>query len=442
MIKQKFKNFFTERNTKVAVLLLIGVAIFLFHNPIRLVENSDDTIFLEKAETMNYSDFISERYMTWSSRIGAETAIYFLVTMNLNVWKVINVLMIFLLAYSINRIFKEKVTLFDYVFVLATLALIGQRVLTSSSFAFHGAPNYLWPAATGIFALIPLADLFFRNVKENRPYMKILYGIAILYTVFSNEQVALILLAFTLLFIGYSKFKKNKIPAAIFAYLAIIIASLLVVFLAPGNSIRYEAEIGRWYPDFNEISMKTRMIRNVSWLYGKLFSQQWYLFIVLGIMTAYVYFKRYGKRNYLLEVMISIPFGLVLIKGLKNFDDLLFDFGKKGTIENIWIYLFWSLYMAVILYSLFKVDKRKIFYLLILSAGIFSMLLMWVSPTMYASANRVLLVCSIFLVILINKLRIDSGLEIKKHLLIYSVFPVINMIIIFLDWSKRYTIRY
>ncbi|HBI33691.1 MAG TPA: hypothetical protein DEA43_00330 [Candidatus Moranbacteria bacterium] len=442
MSKLNFGMFKKIVTVNFLVLVFLGIAIFLFQKPIILVPNSDDTIFLEKAQSMSYTGFIIERYNTWSSRIGAESAIYFLVKMNLNIWKFLNVLMIFLLAYSINRIFKKKVGIVDFLFVLATLGLIGHRVLTSSTFAFHGAPNYLWPAATGLFALIPLADIFFRQEREKRLYMHYIYGGAVVFAVLANEQIGLILLAFSVLFIVWAKIKKVNVPKEVYIFLSLVVALLLVVFLAPGNSIRYHAEIGRWYPDFNEISMMTRLERNVVWLFTKLFSQQWYLLALLGISTCYAYFKKFGKRNYVLELLVAFPIGLVLIKGLKNFDDLLFDFGKSKTIDNPALYVFWSLYLIVLIYSLIKIDEKKIMNALIFSAGISTMLLMWVSPTMYASANRVLFVCSVFLVILINKIRLDSGIEIKKHLLVYSVFPIISMIILFLDWSKNFIIRY
>lgn len=162
--------------------------------------------------------------------LGAESAIYFLVKMNLNIWKFLNVLMIFLLAYSINRIFKKRVGIVDFLFVIATMGFIGHRVLTSSTFAFHGAPNYLWPAAAGIFALIPLADLFLRKEIEKRGYMNFIYGAAVVFAVLANEQIGLILLAFLSLFIGWAKIKKVNVPKEVYIFLSLVIALLLVVF--------------------------------------------------------------------------------------------------------------------------------------------------------------------------------------------------------------------
>lgn len=426
----------------ILFIILIGILLFLFQKNITLMPGSDDTFFLSKAQTVPYLTWIIDRYQTWSSRIGADTLIYFLVTTNLVIWKILNILMLFLLSFSANRIFKKTVVMIDFIFVLLTFGLIENHILSSSSFCFNGSFNYLWPSATGLFALIPLADLFFRSQTGNQIYKKIIYPVAITYTCLANEQMGLILLAFYALYVVYAFIKKLRIPKEIYLYCTLIFCLLLVVFLAPGNSIRYTKEIARWYPDFKQISLLTHLERNIAWFFDKMFSLQKYLILVLGIISSYSYAQKFKKRNYLLELMTALVLALLLINGLTNFSTPLFIFNGGLTMQGLSPYIFWSIYFLLLSYTLLKIDEKKVVNILIFLAGICSMLMMWISPTIYGSGNRVMLINSIFLVILINKLRIDYKLNFKSSLLIYGLFPLINMLILFYLWNQSFQIYY
>jgi hypothetical protein len=435
-------------------LFVIGIALLVFEGNIRLVERSDDADFLQMAQSKSYISFITVRYLTWSSRIIAETLTYFLVKENLIIWKILNVLMIFLMAYSANRIFRKKVSIIDFVFMLFTFGLIGNRILTSSTFAFHGSFNYMWPTAAGLFALIPLADVFFRSEMPGNLGIKILHGAAIVLSVLSNEQMGLILFVFYCLYLAYAYFKGIKTPKFLYVYLALIFCLLLIFYLAPGNSLRYHAEIVAWYPDFNQISFLTHMSRNITWFYEKYFYEQRYIVLLLGALASYLFYNKTGKRNFILECMTVLPIAMLFMRGIRDYHSLLFIFEAKALEKAFlsyspWIlalpaimFIYWSIYLVVLAYTLVAIDREKIINLLILAAGMSSMLLMWLSPTIYGSANRVLLVCSIFLAILINKIRIDHELKVEPILLIYGVFPIVNMLIIYTLWMKKYEIHY
>jgi hypothetical protein len=53
---------------------------------------------------------------------------------------------------------------------------LGLNMLAAAIICFHGSFNYLWPAATGIFALIPLADIFSRKEAVSKMRVNLLYA--------------------------------------------------------------------------------------------------------------------------------------------------------------------------------------------------------------------------------------------------------------------------
>lgn len=429
-----------ERTLLIGCMLIASILLFLFQKDI-VLSGLDDNLIQRIAETIPYREWIRESYYNWSGRIGANALIYLLVVLNLNIWKALNALMICLLAYSINRIFKRQVTFIDFLFVLFTFGLISQRILTSSTFCFHGSFAYLWPFVAGIFSLIPLADIFFRSEQPKRALMP-LYLAAIVYSVLSNEQIGLVLFTLYGLYVLYAWVTKKECSYELYGFLALIFGLLLVVLLAPGNAIRYQAEIKRWYPDFNDISFALWLKRNIEWFFEKFFIQQWRLVILLGGIASYCHYKVLKQRNYVLEILVVTAIAAALITDLKGLDDWLFAFKKDSSFRSFFPYLFWSVYLLALSYSLVKIDDKWIFNLILLAAGISSMLLIWFSPTIYGSGNRVLLLCSIILIILINKLRLQSQIMINRFIIYYGIFSVINMLGLLRLWGYGFEIYY
>lgn len=435
------KRVFGERislQTIFVVLALFGALLF-FQKEINLQSNSDDMIMYDRVHQISYTEWVSEMYLGTGGRVAYTSALY--VFLHLPIWveKVVNALMILLFVYGVNRLFARQVRMSDFIFVLCLFGFIGQRILTSSTFAIHAAPNYFWPITLGIWALIPLADAFFRREAQYSQGMLALFGAGLTYAVFSNEQTTVILFGFYGLFLFLSWLQKKKIPVQFFIYFLIICASLLNTFLSPGTSTRYASEIVRWYPEYANMSWENKIERGGVWFFKKFFSEQWYLVLLLGGMTALAYWKRLQKRNFLLEFLVFFPIALFLMRGIQSFDEVLFEFNKSKDFAwgDVGMYVYWIVYLGVLLYTLFKIDEKKWLYPIILCAGIGTMLLMILSPTIYASANRILLVNSVLLIVLINGIRMQCKISVQKYLFMFALLAVVHLATLFALWERK-----
>ena len=442
MIELKIKPTQTHsRMLKILFVILIGLALLFFQKKINITTNPDDIAWQQSIQQKSYAEWITQRYTTWSSRVGAETAAYFLVTQNLVIWKTLNVLMIFLLAYSVTRTLKKKVTIEDFVFVLLTLGFIGWRILTSSSFCFNGSLNYLWPLAMGIFALIPLADSYFHSEHSHRFYMWVLYALSATFAILSNEQLAFVLLGLYGLYVVNNIFKKKKVAKGTILFLLLIVALVAVLVLSPGNHLRYQSEILKWYPDFNKISLGTHLIRDLSWFYGSFFSEMRTLVLLLGFTVYYIYLKKIKKRSHLFEGLLGLYLGFMILS-LMFYWDTISGIIAYPTLLIVLLIVFWTLFFLMLLFFLSKLNDHGRLYGVILMTGLASMLLLWASPTIFASGHRVLLICSVFLVILINKLRLDNDIKVNKILIYYLIPPLINLTVILFSWRYGFVMAY
>lgn len=101
-------------------------------------------------------------------------------------------------------------------------------------------------------------------------------------------------------------------------------------------------------------------------------------------------------------------------------------------------YLFWGLYSFMLIYLLLKSTNRKIFVLFCLLAVIASLVVMFFSPTIYASRNRVLTVPAILLgIIIIGRIKEHELVSRPLYLCVFAAFPIINLAHMLYIWITK-----
>ena len=94
--------------------------------------------------------------------------------------------------------------------------------------------NYLWVAATGLYAIIPLKKI----IKQEKisKIQNILYILAIIYACNQEQMAGILFIVYTCVLAYLIKHKNTK-PITIILY-GIIILSLILVITCPGNIFR------------------------------------------------------------------------------------------------------------------------------------------------------------------------------------------------------------
>lgn len=427
--------------------------ILYLYNGIVTIVPGDDKIFSKASDSYSLFEWLYHRYNEWSGRLFPDTMVYLLLDEWVWVWHIINPLMMLLLAHSMIRIFKKNPLLHELIIALLVLGYFAQNVLSAGVFWITGSMNYLWPITLGLFSMIPFADRIFRDDFKMKPWLFLLHVLSGFIASVGNEQTALTISCFALLSIFSILFKREKPDIKLIIFTLLLIIGTCAQLFAPGNEVRYVKNTDFWFPGFDQLSMKDHFYLGIVWAFEKLFRDMKYIVLLLSAVILFSQYKERKPGSQVFLILFTCQFGFIIgfhILGEKL--NYLYDFAAMknypftesltliwkmpaGFFYALFPYLFWTVYSILLAYNLFKNSKHKLFTLLILLAAISTLVVIFFSPTIYGSGNRVLTIASVLLGILVMYVIVENKF-INRILLITSLgcFSVLNLSFMFLNW--------
>ncbi|MEK4239848.1 DUF6056 family protein [Paenibacillus sp. FSL H7-0714] len=445
-----------EKNKHYIIkLAVLFICVYSFHLIIK-VAPGDDTWFSDVSDQFSFLSYLKFRYNEWSGRMPAEAALYYFLDGRIWIWRIINTGMIVSLGYLIVRIIKEKVQFREILAAILLLGFFSHSIMSSGLLWITGSMNYLWPICGALFAMIPFADYSLRGRFAKGNTRLVLCGIIGLLSACSNEQVALCMISFSVISIFHSFFTNKSWDIKLMFLTIIFVTGALILFLAPGNDKRYIAETATWFPGFDLLSIKDHIYIGVIWIFNKTTFEMQYIILMISTVSIVVMYKKYDKmrliQSALLYVFSCMFLIVVFTKIMGSSTSLLYDFTAIQKfnfgyeISHIWRlnfdflvaivpYIFWILYYMLLSFIIFLVTDRSLFVILTLLASIATMVVMFVSPTIYASASRVLTVASVLIMLVIVNIFIRFNLlSFKVTWVIFCTFSTINILTLFISW--------
>ncbi|MFP3156479.1 DUF6056 family protein [Lachnospiraceae bacterium ZAX-1] len=469
----------------VLTVIYAGIA-YVLCTFIQRVEG-DDIYFYDMAHRLGFFAYLKTRYTTWEGRITSEAMTYITAYFGQSFWEIANAIMLTLLPCGIFclaiKMLPELPPLKRFYIFIATfigISLMHMEVVGYSMFWITGSTFYLWSTVAGIWALMPFADLVFcpqgnAGQKQSRSFF---YAIPCGFIASMGlEQIAAVVITFGSLAIGWYYKKTKKIAWLHLLLVAIMVAGLILLFISPGTSIRKQSEILTWLPQFLTMSVGHRIFITVQWLLSGFANESKMYFCILWILLSYhLLFEREGFRwenrnlagkptkyfgatrvfgieNQNLAGKFIKPFGVLALifaivallphAGITIFSEMgmgIDDVGLKVTQvavpadltgQNKLAMVWWMVAFLLTLCMLWCAIGdllNKIVAQLILLAALFSSALMFFSPTIYASGNRVLFVTGVLLWILSVWLfgRVKGQVANKWLTLLLAVAGVVN----------------
>lgn len=451
-MKEKFKEIikkiFKDGRGALVVLFVLQLVLTIFITPNTyddewFINQITDELNIETNEIIEHtiSDFITERYQTWSSRVIIELVLCLVLKTSKYLWILIQSLMLVLVCYSLSKIFvkenKDKNN-----FMLMSMILIYPYYTMHQTGWASTSINYLWPLATGLFALIPIKKIW--NGEKIKWWQYLLYTISLIFAANQEQAGALLLgfyLVFTILMIA-SKDKKVK-P---YMFIQTIIASLSVVFIltCPGNSIRQSEELYR-FKGYEMLSFIEKFVLGFTSTFGNIILNQSLTYMLLTSLIALYVFLNYKEKLYriiaiipLLSVLLLGPF-LTILNGMFPYLDV---FKSLITTQDILLtpvnsnnlyYAFPIVFafanficigMSILL--IFKNLKNNVAILIYL-AGLASRIVIAFSPTVFLSKTRTMIFFD-FAMIVVSYLIWDRLNKNKEH---EKTINIVNTIINF-----------
>ncbi|WP_057874302.1 DUF6056 family protein [Loigolactobacillus rennini] len=378
-----------------ALLLLLFIYLSRFgFNPL-----TDDGIYKSKMGSISINKYVISRYTTWSARILPDFVLYYIFHLPVAIFHLLNLGFITLLSFALLRITQQPITWQRMCLFPLLLGYVNFSVIQNGFLWLTGSANYLWPAALGACALIPFADSYFKDKTSKHDWFFLIPGL--LFSL-SNEQFIASAVGIGLIYIA-TMFWQHRKPAWIPSLntLFFIIGSA-VMYLAPGNAVRMEAEIKNRFPDFNQLSLLSHFRIGISWLFTAISQNFLWLLVLLAILAFALLKNNQTRVIFSLGYLISLAGYLVQPEIFTNFNfinKVILTASIKNFVQGITVYALFSLFLILLLWNMMLVVDQPIFLLLCCLAALLSSMIMWFSPTIYASGTRVLVCPAIFLLV-------------------------------------------
>lgn len=441
---------------KSVYLPFIVFAIILICTHIRLQKVADDIWFADILKNQGILEYTINRYNTWTSRTIIESILVSLANTNVSfiIWKVLNILMFELLAYSTYKLFikdiKEEKTKLQLLWILIFGILLIPFSMLKDAGWIATTTNYLWVLALGMF----LITIIKKSLKKEKIkwYYTLFYILAALYASNQEQMAATLFAVFTLYILYLLKTKQIKTKlnkTTIFVYIVIIL-NLIYILTCPGNLIRKIEETQTWYGAYQDYGIVSKLELGITSMMKYLIIDGRVVFIVLTAIMAYYVTKKY--KNTLCKIIGIIPFigstFLNVFSGFTNqilpkLTELMNIYSKNELIINITNKTQLSLYIPITIYGIillciliniyliFKNTNKCKIIIIIYMLGLATRLIMGFSPTVFASAERTslfLYFSFIIIIILTFKQLINEEKNITNIQAIYIIIAILNLI--------------
>lgn len=383
----------------LCIIFMMVVAVFITFN-VHILESGDDHTFINSLNSRSLFEYLNIRYHTWTGRIPVE-ALISLTIVHAAYWKIAIPVSFFIISYSLSNLagFNRNSAIWSTCIVSVLMLLININVMTDAGWWVTGSYYYLQPIAAGLFSLV----IYFTS-KDRSVYAKSLAIILIAFSCF-NEQFS-VLVAFPLSLI-YSIYNKELSKFNI-SYISVVCISTAISLSAPGNAVRTKAEIFNWMPDYQNLNMIDKVALGFDRMSSHI-TEPNTLFSVFLAILLYCSIKCGMKSKAQLYSSIVIVFKLAIsmIQNLQSTELSFFtnseyiSFGEISSFLRFTPYIFSLLIIFSALTLLTSMCREVADYMLLpipFILGILSVIVIGFSPTVYASAYRVLFIFNLYIV--------------------------------------------
>ena len=427
-----------------ALVALTALGVFCKIN----YSDGDDAIFDDMVSSMPYLEYIKTRYITWTGRIGAESLVYLLFSIGIWFWRFTNAIMVAALPALIFLIIKqlypsEKFQAknlwqnLKFPALLCTGYLLMDIITCGHAAVWvNGSVFYTWSlvfALLCIYLNLKFLDSETLSGKRTALVLPILFFAAA-----SIEQIGFLLLAFFAGILIYRKLHKMSIPVGLLVEVGFLVGILAIVLAAPGNSARVSEEIQKWYPAFGELPLTERTFISAQWFLSS-FANEGKLFLVFIWIGCLLVSQKRTKVEIVCTIIFSaialLPFAKIFAfsdTGINYIDAAVrpevYPSLANATTLNLFAMTWWT---GAMLFSFSMIKKAlSLKGVALFTVALLCEAMMFFTPTIYASGERVFFVTNWILQLMIAMLFLRIPTERLKNAFCISVlgFALLNFL--------------
>lgn len=301
----------------------------------------------------------------------------------------------------VNNI-KEKMSFkFGMPLIMLSLLLINASVAGDSQWWVTGFYNYLLPSTCALFLI---SELLSSSCRRSVFIISLLLS----FIATSSEQVALFLIVSIpfIFFVGCDKRLNNK--HLITAYIVVLVGSAITL-LSPGSANRFSVEASRFMPQILEMNIFQKVIIGVDRVVENI-SYNRNICFLLSVVSFIGFLMMKGRGDAMSKVCIMFSVASI-IACLTSFSfymkdiDYITHYGKFtdvdfGAMKVYGCYLFYLITLMCMAAGSIEnaLGERDYRAFIALLSGCLVTIAIGLSPTAYASGDRVLYVLNVSLV--------------------------------------------
>ena len=400
-LKEKIKSLFDGDYRGIAILFVLQIILFITIKPIMY----DDASYITAVTGVPISEFVMERYQTWTSRVLIEATLGFIFQFSKYIWIFGTVLLMTLIGYSMSRLFIKKENKKELTKMVLWLVLLYPLERMSSAGWAATTVNYIWTLALGLFSFISIRKAY--DGEKINIFSGILYALACIYAC-NQEQVCVVLfVTYLLSTILLTIRDKKKVSPYLYIQTVLSLLSLIFILTTPGNSVRKIDEIVTYFPDFTNMTFIEKAVIGVTTTMGEMLVNSSITFAIFTFIMMMYIWDNYKDR--LVRGISAVPFVTTMVLSfaspiteklsvsvgwiIKHFTETEELVLRPASYSYLGSYVTLIISLAVIacifvcLLLIFKKLKHNIaFY--VFGCGLVTRILMGFSPTVFVSRNR------------------------------------------------------
>lgn len=462
----KFVDFVNQK--KFSPLIIVGMLVVAFFCIFCFIHYSDgdDAFFAEVTSTRSYFEYLKYRYETWTGRMGGESLVYLVFRLGgIWFWRIVNSLMVValpLLLLNLSAITRgfclfnccckgnpsqnhlcnwEIIRLLLVVF--SGYLLMDVMTFGHSAVWVNGSIFYTWCIVCGLLSVLPAVKYFYGLRFEKWEFA---YAIPLgVVAAMSIEQIGAVLFAFVVAVLFGGLLQKKKLNAWLLLQAIAILASMLVLFLAPGNDLRTAISYEEWVPpEFIRLSVGEHLFLTYQWLISSFANEGRLFFLCIWFLGSLLLLQDKNASKRLIWIVPAVIFSVVALLpfvtvcvlsnvGLAYIDPAVklevLPSWEAMSFANVAALATWTLATVFTIPFLWKVSKSSMV-LLVFAAAIASECVMYFSPTIYASGERVYYMTSLLFIFIMIQFLLKLKSEKMKNLftVVIVVLGMLNLL--------------
>ncbi len=450
-------------------MILVGIVIFLSH---RVAEPGyrDDAIFATVLDHVDLVEFLTDRYLTWSSRILTDGVMVILAHAPFGLWMILDTLVILLLIASVRTLLGMPKSAGSVLITTLLFAFVPFGTLSTAGYIATSV-NYLWPLAFGTYAMIPLRRLLYREKIHAPEYLA--YFFAAIYAA-NMELAAALLLGFYFLGIIAVIYRnrngrrpdirhlkdfldRSDVQNLCMVIMVIALLSVLFHLSCPGNAERYAQEVTTWYPEYAtfgfakklELGLLTTLPFYVTGTYQQM---------IFPVLTGLLMLRGFSEKRalpvrlmatltFVGSLLVGFPLRYLVGEGLiwhhSQYYDLLANIYPSGHEYCLYaprqVGLEVALYLLLILWMLAEIililgrTGEAVAVVISFGGALAAHLIMGFSPTVYLSGSRAGLFTTAILLMI--GIRLLSKLQGSCKYVTIGVLLILATVSVYFAWA-------